>query len=216
MSRPRAATVVLSAVALLFVALIAGLVASSLVRPQLETFAPTPPAPTEVGAREVGPVTYTVDARSHDRWVYFDFSRGSVVDVGSRRSLDWDIAFQRHRIITNGGATNPLGLAGALELGPVRPDSVLLVPDSGYVADVGRGGSSNNPILADWYDYNWLSHILKPARKTFALRTADGKYAVLWFLGYYCTGGEPGCMTFRYRYRGDGGRRFGGQRRTGG
>jgi hypothetical protein len=198
----------LGAVALLFAALIVGLVTSSLVRPQLETFAPTPTAPAEVGAREVGPLTYTVDARSHDRWVYFDFSRGAVVDVGSARSLDWDIAFQRHRILTNGGATNPLGLAGALEIGLLSLDSSLTLPDTGYAADVRRGDTPRNPVLEDWYEYNWLSHVLRPAHKTFALRTADGKYAVLRFLGYYCPGGRPGCLTFRYRYRGDGGRRF--------
>ncbi len=65
-------------------------------------------------------------------------------------------------------------------------------------------------MLENWYEYSWLSHILTPADRTFALRTADGKYAILRFLSYYCPGGRPGCVTFEYVYRGDGGRQFDG------
>jgi hypothetical protein len=210
MPRPRTSTIVLSTVGIVFVALIVGVVASSLVRPEVETFVPSAVAPEEVGARSVGPLVYTVDATAHDRWVYFDFSRGSVVDIGSRRSLDWDIAFQRHRMISNGGATNSLGLAAVLDLGPVNIDSVLVLPASGYVTDEQPGDTPRNRLLEDWYDYSWISHLLRPADRAFALRTADGKIAVLRFLGYYCPGGQPGCVTFRYYYRGDGQRHFGG------
>jgi hypothetical protein len=189
--------------------LIAGVVASSLVRPQVETFVPSPAAPEEVGVASVGPQVYTVDATSHDRWVYFDFSRGSVVEVQSRRSLDWDIAFQRHRMITNGGATNPLGRAGVIDLGLLDPLSALELPDGGYVTDEQRGDRPRNRVLEDWYDYSWTTHVLRPADRSYAIRTADGRYAVLRFLGYYCPGGRPGCVAFRYRYRGDGARSFG-------
>ncbi len=204
MPRPRLSTLILSGVGLLFAVLVAGLVASSLVRPELEVFVPSPRAPEEAGERLVGPRIYTVDAGSHDKWVYFDFSRGSAVDIGSRGSLDWDIAFQRHRMITNGGATNPLGQGGVVDLGPLDIASALELPASGYAADERRGDVPRNRLLEDWYDYNWTSHVLKPADRAYAIRTADGNFAVLRFLGYYCPGGRPGCVTFRYRYRGDG------------
>jgi hypothetical protein len=41
----------------------------------------------EVGARLVGPIVYTIEARSRDVWMYFDFARGSVVTV--QGSKDW-------------------------------------------------------------------------------------------------------------------------------
>jgi hypothetical protein len=187
---------------------VAGVLIGSLLRPQVETFAPSSEAPVEVGDQMIGPQVYTVDATSHDRWTFFDFSRGSIVSVESRRSLDWDIAFQRHRVITNGGATNPFGQAGAIDLGPVMLESALQLPDSGYAMNEQRGDTPRNPALEDWYDYSWISHLLDPADRAYAIRTADGKYAVLRFLGYYCPGGRPGCVTFRYRYRGDGEREF--------
>lgn len=203
-------TLYLSSVAVAFVLLISALVASSLMRPVPPGYLPTALAPSEVGERQVGPREYTIDATNHDRWVYFDFSRGSVVDVESPRSLDWDIAFRRHRMITNGGATNPLGQAGALDIGSAELSPGLEVPDSGYVTDERRGDEPRNRALEEWYDYSWISHVLRPAQRVYAVRTADGRYAALRFLGYYCPGGRPGCVTFRYLYGGDGGRRMGG------
>ncbi len=169
---------------------------------------PTPPNPEELGDGSIGPRLYTVDATAHDKWVYFDFSRGSVVQIGSRRSLDWDLAFQRHRIISNGGDTNPLGRAGFQDLGPVSIESALTLPAAGYVLDEQAGDTPRNRLIEDWYDYSWTSHLLRPANRAYGIRTADGRYAVLHFVGYYCTGGHAGCITFRYRYRGDGERDF--------
>ena len=199
----------LGLVGVLFVTFIVALVAASLVRPEVATFVPTPPAPQDVGPRSVGPRTYTVDARSHDEWIYFDFSRGSVVEPEGEGSLDWDVAFRRHRMITNGGGTNRFGRAAALDLGErTTLEGSVVLPLDGYVADERRGGESRNRVLENWYDYSWVSHLLRPADRTFALRTADGKYALVRFLGYYCPGGQAGCVTFRYRYRGDGGHRL--------
>jgi hypothetical protein len=44
---------------------------------------------------------------------------------------------------------------------------------------------------------------------TYAIRTADGKYAKMRLLSYYCDGGQAsGCFTLEYVYQGDGSRRF--------
>ena len=55
--------------------------------PTASIYQPTPPQPQAVGARLVGPIIYTVDARSSDVWMYFDFARGSVVPV--QESKTW-------------------------------------------------------------------------------------------------------------------------------
>jgi hypothetical protein len=46
---------------------------------------------------------------------------------------------------------------------------------------------------------------VKPSPRVYALRTADGRYAKLEILSYYCPGAMPGCVTFRYVYQGAGG-----------
>ncbi|MGH7544763.1 MAG: HmuY family protein [Gemmatimonadota bacterium] len=195
--------------AVVVAAMLATLVVGVVVRPEVSMYAPTPPAPKDVRAAVVGPDTYTVDARDERRWVAFDFSRRSVVPVDDLRGLDWDLAFNRFRIRTNGGATNPAGGAGALDLGRVAFDSVVVVPDSGYAQDVSvSANETRNPALERWYDYSWLSHRLTPKPRAYAVRTADGRYAKVTVLSYYCADGTAGCVTFRYAYAGDGGRRF--------
>jgi hypothetical protein len=174
----------------------------------------TPPNPKEVGERLVGPLLYTLDARDPERWTYFDFSRGSVVEVPHQFVVDWDLAFQRHKILANGGATNPKGKAAILNLGEVPFEAVREAPADGYVEDTiamitADSIVTENLAIKSWYQYNWLTHLLRPKPYVYAIRTADGKYAKLRLLSYYCAGGQAsGCFTFEYVYQGDGSRSF--------
>ncbi|HEX7052067.1 MAG TPA: HmuY family protein [Longimicrobiales bacterium] len=176
------------------------LVVFSLRRPEPPTYAPTPPAPVEVGEQRVGPVVYAVDATDSDRWRYFDFSRGSVVE--RPRPLEWDLAFRRFHVIANGGAGFP-GAGGVLDMGAVPFDSVRSVPAHGYLGTE-VDPDSINPGFGKWYDYGFTTHLLTPKGHVYAVRTADGRFAKLEILSYYCPGAQPGCITFRYVYQGDG------------
>jgi hypothetical protein len=178
------------------------LVLTSLRRPEVATFMPTVPEAVEVGERLVGPVTYTVDASGPEAWRFFDFSRAALVDAPGAR--DWDLAFRRFNVIANGGA-GFAGGGGALDLGEVEFDSVSVLPADGYRENA-PGRDSVNVALRRWYDYGFSSHLLTPKPRVYAIRTADGRYAKLEFLSYYCPGALPGCLTFRYVYDGRGGR----------
>lgn len=175
-------------------------VGSSLRRPAVDSYAPTAPDPADVGSVLIGPVTYTLDASSTDAWAAFDFSRGSRVDV--REAGGWDIAFRRFNVMTNGGDGFG-GNAGVVDLGAVAFDSVLAAPATGYVLGSARRDSVNEAIDR-WYDYGFTSHILRSKGHVYAIRTADGRYAKLEILSYYCPGALPGCITFRYVYQGSG------------
>jgi hypothetical protein len=177
-------------------------------------FVVTPPHPVEVGDRLVGPVFYTIDARASERWTFFDFSRGSVVEVPHQFGMDWDLAFQRHKILANGGATNPKGQGAILNLGEVAFDEVLEVPAEGYIEDTIASITpealiTENLAIKAWYHYNFLTHLLRPKPNVYAVRTADGRYAKMRIVSYYCDGGQAsGCFTIEYVYQGDGSRRF--------
>lgn len=174
------------------------LVALSLRRPAVGEYVPTPAQPREIGPELVGPDTVTVDASDPDRWVFFDFSRGSVIEEPA--PTGWDLAFRRFHVIANGGG-GFAGEGGILDLGPVAFDSVETVPVAGYRATEARSDSTN-PAIARWYDYGWTSHLLTPKPGVYAVRTADGRHAKLELLGYYCVEARPGCVTFRYVYQG--------------
>ena len=171
---------------------------TSLERPEVPTFIPTVSMPAEVGT-ERDARTVTVDASDPDIWNFFDFSRGSVVDAPGAE--EWDIAFRRFQITVNGGR-NLAGKGGAVSLGEMTFEGVSHVPETGYV--VAEKNDSVNAALEDWYDYSMTSHVLQPKQTVYAIRTADGRYAKMEILGYYCAGALPGCATFRYVYQGGG------------
>jgi hypothetical protein len=147
--------------------------------------------------------TITLDARDPERWARLDLSRAALVDDASQ----WDLAARRFRLIVNGGP----GFAGAAGVISVEGDydTIDVAPATGYqVSAISVGGDTVNSVLARWYDYGFFSHLLSPKDVAYVLRTADGKYAKFRILGYYCPGAEPGCLTIKYTYQGDGGRRF--------
>ncbi len=180
-------------------------VAGSLDRPQPPEFAPSASSAEEVGPRLAGPRLYTIDATHEREWRYFDFSRGSrVEDPGP---LDWDLAFRRSRILVNGGEGFP-GQGGAIDLGEVDLEAVDSVPAAGYRGTIALRDSVH-PALEEWYDYGFTSHVLEARPRVYAIRTADGRYAKLEMVSYYCPGVRGGCPSFRYVYQGDGSRSFG-------
>jgi len=175
-------------------------VAFTLRSPDVPTYAPTLSAPREAGRALVGPIVYTVDATDPERWRHFSFRVGAVVD--ERSEAEWDLAFRRYQVIANGGAAYP-GKGGIVDLGEVSFDRVHTLPTTGYQATEARP-DPHNPAIAGWYRYGFFSHVLSPKPRVWGVRTADGRYAKLEMVGYYCPGARPGCVTFRYVYQGDG------------
>lgn len=178
-------------------------VASSLRGPELEWYPVTTANPEEAGDTLSGTLVYTADGRGAE-WAFFDFSKGSV--VLDPDPFGWDLAFRRFTVMANGGQGFS-GKGGVRDLGPVSFDSVVSVPATGYEGSR-AGGDSANAAIARWYEYSWTSHVLRPKPKVFAVRTADGRYAIIEILSYYCPGAQAGCLTFRYRYQGAGGTSF--------
>lgn len=178
----------------------ATIVVGALRRPRLATGTIEAPNPASIGDTLVGPAQYTVDGTSSEQWTFFDFSSNSVVVAPG--PLDWDLAVRRFHIIANGGP-GFRGQGAIADLGVVVPDSVRVVPDSGWQANA---ADSTNPAIRRWYDYGYTSHLLQPNGHSWAVRTADGKYAVVTVASYYCDQVQAGCMTLRYVYQGDGSR----------
>src|SRR2546421_6032697 len=166
------------------------LVTLTLRQPSVPTSAPTPPTPREAGAALVGPILYPVAATAPDAGQASSSRRGSVI-VGQG-----DLAFRRYSIVAGLGA-------GIRDLGETRFDDVRAVPADGYLANEGRA-EPRNLAIASWYHYGFFSHVLSPKPHVWAVRTAEGRYAKLEIVGYYCPGAQPGCLTFRYVYQGDG------------
>ncbi len=188
-------------------------VASDGFDPASATYSPTPPRPVETVEHLTEPIVYTIDARSENVWVYFDFSRGAVVAVLDPGRDAWDLAFKRYVMKTNGGRSNPDGQGAVLKLLGRDLAVVSRVPGGvEFQADIHPKNRLHafNPVLEKWYNYSYLANVLAPKPEVYVVRTQDGKYAKMRLLSYYCTGNVAGCMTFEYVYQGDGSRRLAG------
>ena len=166
-------------------------------RPPPDGFAPTAGQAAGIVGLPPGVVQYTIDARSREDWAYFDFAGGTAVTT-SQEDLDWDLAFRRTDILTNGGETNPEGRGSAVDLGDIPLEEVS-PPADGYLTDATDDERGlENPALHKWYSYNWTTHIISSKDRTYAVRAATGEVVFLSFVSYYCDGGSSGCITFQY------------------
>ena len=86
------------------------------------------------------------------------------VKIHDPTSLEWDLAFRRGKVISNGGATNKFGKAGLVDLGDVQFETLLEVPQQNYVQDITTRTETENPVLLKWYKYNYLTHKLTALR----------------------------------------------------
>lgn len=158
-----------------FLLLVTSLLIGSFTEPE---YPPYPLGPSTEGV-------YTLDASGGDRWRHFSFDHNTVVDSGA-----WDIAFRRNRLITAPGA-------GAQDLGRVSFDSIAELPQGGYVPTTFAADTVNAGI-GKWYSYSMMSHLLTSKHHVYAIRTADGRYAKLEVLAYYCREVGAACYTIRY------------------
>ncbi len=149
-----------------------------------------------------------INASSENNWVYFDFSRGKVVNIHDKTSLEWDLAFRRSKVISNGGATNKIGKAGLINLGKLNFDQVADVPLDNYTSDTATKTETENSILLKWYSYNYITHKLSAKANTYAMKTADHKYVKVKFLDFYCANKETGCIKMQYVYQDNGSNQF--------
>ena len=166
------------------------------------------PEPEEVGEALTDTITYTINASSLEEWAYFDFSTGTIVKEPGQFSLEWDLGFKRALLISNGGEANPKGMGGVVRVENAEIDSIKEAPESDYSVDIRVNPTeTENPAFKKWYEYSYMSHILKPKKNVYIIQTADGKYAKMQILKYSC-GQLTGCYTIKYVYQGNGSRNF--------
>ena len=146
--------------------------------------------------------TLVIEAKSKETWTMVSFSSGKSFKVDdldkqkeelSRR--DWDIGFQRTKIVTNGGVTNPSGKVGVINLGLVDFDSILKVPENEFIQDSRSFGKRSNKAISNWYNYRTRTHNIESKKNVYVMKTSTGDFLKLRILNYYCSNDEQDCRT---------------------
>jgi hypothetical protein len=163
---------------------------------------------------------FVINATSSSTWKYFSFSKNDTVTIADpASSTDWDLAFQRYRIRTNGGIDGPGSGSAAnsykkqqagFDLLRVVPDTTTFVVDTTVEIAVQQGYANYNinPALYSWFGIELGANgtQIVPTDNIYFIRSATGKYAKVWFKSYYNNSNTSGYVTFQYKYQPDGSR----------
>jgi heme-binding HmuY-like protein len=151
-----------------------------------------------------GEFTTRIDASDAAAWVYLSLQSGEeVTPVDPSASDEWDLAFQRFHILTNGGASGGGTTSVAVLVGENFAD-VIGAPESGYVSD--QPDSDDDDTVADsafaaddgWYDYDPATNRLSPKQIVYVVRTTAGVHYKLALLDYYDQAGTSAHPSFTW------------------
>jgi len=168
----------------------------------IEDFESRPlPSPKLKPVTSINP-TIKVDATSRKKWTLVDFSTMKTYQVKDLEKekdkinhFPWDIGFQRTKIVTNGGVTNPEGRVSLKNLGPVDFDSITNIPSDGYTQDAKSYGKILNKAISDWYLYRTRTHNIESQKNVYVAQMADGGHLKMRILNYYCYRSESECKS---------------------
>jgi hypothetical protein len=162
--------------------------------------------------------TFEVNSTSSTTWKYFSFASNDTITVTDPlTSTEWDLAFQRYRIRTNGGKSgNGLGSAAnsyvkgqtGFDAFKIVSDSATFVADDSMLIAIQQGYATYvvNPKLYTWFTLEMATQgtQIVPSDYIYIVKTGTGKYAKVWFKSYYSASNVSGYVTFEYKYQPDG------------
>lgn len=193
----------------------------------IEEFETVPLPPKKIKKISTNNPIIRIDAKDRDAWMLVDFSSGKTLKLSEAEletnkinQVNWDLAFSRTKIITNGGKTNPAGKTGVINLGLVNFDDIRTAPKKGYIQDHRSMGNLINKELAGWYNYRTRTHNIESKKNVYAMKLNNGEFMKMRILNYYCgqkdeecrsmmcTREEAACLTVEYVLAGSGSSTF--------
>jgi len=168
----------------------------------IEEFETVPLPPKVIKKISTQNPTIQINAKVKDAWMLVHFPSGKTYSVtedefkkNAFQNLDWDLGFSRTKIITNGGATNPLGFTGAINLGPVEFNKVNKAQKKGYIEDEITFGNLINKELSDWYTYRTRTHNIESKNNVYLIKLNNNRFMKMRILNYYCGKKDRDCRT---------------------
>jgi hypothetical protein len=141
-----------------------------------------------------------IDATNIDAFVALDLD--SVREVPFT-GPDWDVAFRRQRIRTNGGVDGD----GGVEVAPLPEttlEAVTAAPATGYLVDQPDGDDGNtepDTVFENaevWYDYDSTIHVLTPRPVVYVVKSTARRVFKVHIASYYDEAGTPSIFTLQW------------------
>ena len=163
---------------------------------------PLPPKKLNINTIKTTNPILVIKAKSKETWILVSFSSGktfTVNDLDEQKEelslLDWDLGFQRTKIVTNGGITNPKGNVGVINLGLVDFDSIRRVPESEFIQDSRSFGRRTNKAISNWYNYRTRTHNIESKKNVYVVKTSNDDFFKMRILNYYCSNDAEDCRS---------------------
>ena len=163
---------------------------------------PLPPKKIDIDTMKTTNPTLVIKAKSKETWTLVSFASGKTVtvdDLDKQKEelsrLDWDLGFQRTKIVTNGGITNPKGNVGVINLGLVEFDSIRRVPESEFIQDSRSFGRRTNKAISNWYNYRTRTHNIESKKNVYVVKTSNDDFLKMRILNYYCSNNAEDCRS---------------------
>lgn len=156
-----------------------------------------------------------LDGQDTNPWIYVSLETGlavPVTDLSAFESLDWDLAFKRTVIRTNGGDSGP-GTGGALRVGlawdkvsRTTLGSKTVPAEAWFDDDCVIGLDSTNNLIttfSGWSEYDEVDHVVSAAPDVvYITASAKGTLYKVQVEDYYSTPtGTHGNVAGRYKLR---------------
>ncbi|MCX4241044.1 HmuY family protein [Paraliomyxa miuraensis] len=148
-----------------------------------------------------GVTVSTIDATDQEQWIYLDLESREQRDPADPADSDeWDLGLRRFAIAINGGSSGTGGMEAVMLEGTTF-DAVTSIPTEGWVTDAPDGDDENEDpdyALDEWYDYDFMTHVLTPKPVVYVVRTVEGNAYKVEIGGYYDEAGTSGVFTVRW------------------
>jgi hypothetical protein len=168
----------------------------------IEEFETVPLPPKKIKIISTNNPTIQVNAKAKEAWMLVNFSLGKTYKVteteaakNTLKNYEWDLGFSRTKIITNGGATNPLGKTGVINIGPVNFEEITTAPTKGYVEDKVSFGNLINQEFSGWYNYRTRTHNIESKNNVYIVKLANNGFMKMRILNYYCGKKDQDCRS---------------------
>jgi hypothetical protein len=138
-----------------------------------------------------------VDATSKTLPTYIDLDGAKELKFDEAEATNaWDLSFQRDKVRTNGGGTNPTGTVEVAVLKGQDFATLTTAPASGYQKD----GSEPvfNTAEGGWYLYDFGVHRLTTQDHVYVVKSSSGAYFKVKMGSYYDANGTAARIAVRF------------------
>ena len=163
----------------------------------------TPTADGDVTTAVIDATAGGLPNAADNPYIYVDLASGAKVDiddVDALSSSEWDLAFKRSSIRSNGGDSGP-GMVAVAVVAAASLDEVTAAPADGEFAIddwtdescqlVALPFQEPNTAFGEWYDYDLGSHVVTPKPEVHVIRSRSGDLFKLQLESYYGDEGDP-------------------------